>query len=70
VIETRASRNPICRTSWDWLDGIVLPQPLDKVGIPAHRNGMQELAVEFPHVAMRSLTEANGVFKDRTEHRF
>jgi hypothetical protein len=67
MIDARAPHDPICRTPWDRGDWIVPPKPFDKLRIPAHRNGMQQAAIESPHVTVSGLAEPGSSFEHRVE---
>jgi hypothetical protein len=69
LVEQRTSHDPICRTPWGRADGIVLPQPFDKLWIPAHRNGMQLFAIECPHVTVSGLAEPGCSLENRVKDR-
>ena len=47
----------------------LLPQPLAELLIAAHRDGMNQLAVESEKVGLAGLTEAHRLFQHRVEHR-
>jgi hypothetical protein len=57
MVEARASYDPIRGAPCDRRNGTVLPEPFDKLRIAAHRNDMELLAVESPHVTVSGLAE-------------
>jgi hypothetical protein len=67
MVEARASYNPICRTASDRPDNTVLPEPFNKLRIPAHRNDMQLFAIESPNVTVSGFAEPGCPFENRVE---